>query len=85
METELGFNVPGLYHLSHRFQLLLEVDGETVLSDEEEGETVTNVAPAVKIRLIEDSALFVGLGVGAPVTDMEELDTRVVASVFYHF
>jgi len=85
VETEMGVNLSLLYHASQRLQVLVELDGETVLSGDEEGESVVNVTPGVKVRPITDSPLWLGLGLGTPVSSEEEFDTRVVGSVFYHF
>ena len=38
VDTELATNVSTLYHVNSRLQLLLEFDGESVLSGEESGE-----------------------------------------------
>lgn len=85
VETEMGANLSLLYHASRRIQLLVELDGETVLSGEEEGESVVNVTPGLKVRPVADSPLWLGLGLGTPISSNEEFDTRVVGSLFYHF
>lgn len=85
VETELGVNLSLLYHASHRVQVLLEIDGERVLSGEEEGEESWNLTPGVKLRPVARSSLLLGVGVGFPISGEEEFDTRLVGSVFYHF
>lgn len=86
VETELGYNLAILYHLGHRLQALLELDGETILSQEQnEEETVVNLTPGIKFRPIAERELLIGLGAGLPLTSRQEFDTRVVVSLFYHF
>lgn len=85
VETELGFNLSALYHVSSRWQALLELDGEEVLSGEEEGHSVLNLTPGVKFRPVAGKSLLVGAGVSFPLSNEEEFDTRLVGSVFYHF
>jgi len=84
-ETELGLQVSLLYHLSSRLQLLLEADGERVLSGEEEGETVVNLSPGVKVKAAAGSAWWIGAAAGFPLSNEEEFDRRLLLSAFYHF
>jgi hypothetical protein len=85
VETELGFNLSALYHASSRWQALLELDGEEVLSGEEEGHSVLNLTPGVKFQPVAGKSLLVGVGVSFPLSNEEDFDTRLVGSVFYHF
>lgn len=86
VETELGFNLSALYHFSPRWQGLLELDGEEVLSgEEEEGHSVLNLTPGVKFRPVAGNSLLLGVGLSFPLSHEEEFDTRIVGSAFYHF
>ncbi|MEE8137796.1 MAG: hypothetical protein V3T81_02830, partial [Thermoanaerobaculia bacterium] len=85
VETELGFNLSLLHHFSSRIQGLLELDGETVLSGEEEGESVVNLNPGVKFCPAEGSGWWVGVAVSLPISNEEEFDFRALISAFYHF
>ena len=85
IETDLGANLSALYHFSRRLQGLIELDGESVLSGDENGDDVLNVSPGIKLRPLAHQDLMVGLSVGFPVSDLEEFDARVLVSVFYHF
>ncbi len=85
VETEFEFTFSSLYHFAPRLEGLLEFDGATVLSGEEAGETVLNVNPGLKFRLLGSRRLAVGLNAGFPLTNHREFDVRVLASVFYHF
>lgn len=85
VETELGYNVSALYHFSSGLQGLIEVDGESVLSGEESGESLVNISPGIKIRPLPLRELILGLSVGVPVSEIDQFDTRVRVSVFYHF
>ena len=82
---ELGYNLSTLVHATEWLEVLLEFDGETVLNGEEEGESVLNIDPGVKFKPFKSQDLQVGFGAGFPVTDDEEFEYRLIASVFYHF
>ncbi|MEW6145572.1 MAG: hypothetical protein AB1598_11195 [Thermodesulfobacteriota bacterium] len=83
--NELGYNLSTLVHATDWLEVLLEFDGETVLSGEEEGESVLNIDPGVKFKPFKSQELHVGFGAGFPVTHDEEFEVRLIASVFYHF
>ncbi|MCH7909021.1 MAG: transporter [Candidatus Hydrogenedentes bacterium] len=85
VETELGYNLSLLYPVNPRFAALLELDLETVLSGDKDGTTVVNLTPGVKVSPFSDKAMAFGVGVSFPISDTEEFNTQVVASVFYHF
>ena len=82
---ELGYNLSTLVHATEWLEVLLEFDGETVLNGEEEGESVLNIDPGVKFKPFKSQDLQAGFGAGFPVTDDEEFEYRLIASVFYHF
>ncbi len=84
-ETEMGFNLSLLRHVTPRFEALIELDGGSVLSGPEDGFTVVNLTPGVKVRPFKDHPLDVGLGFSFPITNDEDFDTRTLLSVFYHF
>lgn len=64
----------------------MELDGESVLSsEEEEGLVVFNLTPSLKVRPFPGRELLIGGAVGAPVTGDQAFDLRAVVSVFYHF
>jgi hypothetical protein len=86
VETELGYNLSLLYHVGSRLQALLELDGESILSNEEgEEQTTLNLTPGLKVRPLAGQNLLVGIGVGVPLAEDQEFDTRVIISAFYHF
>ncbi len=85
VETELAPNLSFLYHVTPRVSGLLEFDGETVLSGDEDGNTVINVTPGVKFKPFKESDLKIGVGISLPLTGREEFELRGVASAFYHF
>jgi len=85
VETELGYNLSLLYHVNTRLQALLELEGETVLSGEEDGDTVVNLQPAFKVRPVADQPFLIGVGVAFPLTNQEEFDVQTKVSSFYHF
>lgn len=83
--TELGWNASILYEVSPRLQTLLEFDGSGGISGAAVGEDVLNIAPGMKFAPLADRPLFVGLSAGFPVADEEPFDTRLKASLFWHF
>lgn len=85
VETELELSSSLLYRFSDRLQGLLELDMESALSGEERGETVLHLSPGVKVRPIRDSAWWIGVSLGMPLSDREEFDTRALVSGFCHF
>ena len=85
VETELITNFSTLYHVNSRLQLLLEFDGESVLSGEESGEQTWHLTPGVKFAPVGGSRLFLGVGVRLPLTDKQEFDTQALVSLFYHY
>lgn len=64
--------------------LILEFDGETVLNGEEEGESVLNIDPGVLVAPFKNKGIQIGFGAGFPLTDDEEFEYWLIASVFYH-
>lgn len=84
IETDVAYDVSALAHLHRQVQGLLEFNGVTVLSGEEAGETATLLSPGLKFAPSARVPLFIGLGVRLPLSDAE-LDTALLASLFYHF
>ncbi len=85
VETEMGYNLSFLYHVSARVSGLLEFDGGTVLSGEEDGHTVINITPGVKVKPTDNDNFELGAGVSFPLTANREFDVRAIFSAFYHF
>ena len=81
---ELGYSMSMLYHLGDILELLLEFNGETVLNGEEDGESVLNIDPGIKVAPFNNKDLKFGFGAGFPLTDDEEFRYRLIGSVFYH-
>jgi opacity protein-like surface antigen len=71
------------WHTSERVTLLLEFDGESVVSGDE-SEDVLNVSPGVKVRPF-DSDVEIGAAVSLPVLDDPGFDVKVTVAVFFHF
>jgi hypothetical protein len=85
VETNLGYNLSALYHVNPRLQALLELDGAAGLSGAAAERRVANLTPGVKVQPLARSNLSVGLGIGVPLTQDREFDTRALISAFYHF
>jgi len=84
VDLELGYNLSLMYHLADQLKLLLEIDGEAIVSGEE-NESIMNITPGVKVKPWHDTPLEMGVGVRLPITDDKEFDLQTVFSVFYHF
>jgi len=84
IETEFAYNLSVLYHLSQRVEAVVELDGETVLSGEED-EAIANLSPGFKLKPLAATPLQIGFGVGFPLTTDRAFDVRTVFSLFYHF
>jgi len=85
VETELGSTVSLLYPFMPRLRGLLELDGETVLSGDESGETKINITPGIKLRPFDERSFEIGLGASFPLSTHKEFDFQVLLSLFYHF
>ncbi|MFW6039965.1 MAG: hypothetical protein ACOC9N_02695 [Gemmatimonadota bacterium] len=85
VETSVGYNISALYHLGTRVQALLELDGSGGLSGPATARGTSHLTPGVKVRPFTASSLAIGLGVGIPLTDDRDFDTRTLVSAFYHF
>ena len=83
-DLELSFNVSLLYHVTPTVAGLLEIDGHTIASGEEE-ETVVNLTPGVIIQPTDDPNLHVGVGVSFPISHDDQFDSQLTVSVFKHF
>jgi len=83
-ETELESSLSFLYHVNESVAPLLEFDSQGVLSGDEDDLWIVNVSPGVKLAPFADKSVKLGLSVGWPLTDDEEFETRVAASLFCH-
>jgi len=84
-ETEMESNFSLLYHVNENLQLLFELDRSVVLSGEEAGTSVFNISPGIKFNPFNNHHTMIGVSAGFPVTDYKNFDTRLIASLFYHF
>lgn len=83
--TGLEYNLSALYHVSFRFQPLLELTGTRQLSGVTIGSNPINVAPGLRVKLLKDKPLVLGLGLLLPVSQERNFDSQIKASAFYHF
>ena len=85
IETEIEFNLSALYHVSPRFEALLELDGAGGISGDSVGEDVVNLSPGVRFQPLPNGPLVIGSSIGIPLTNEEQFTTRWTTSVFWHF
>ena len=52
---------------------------------EEDGNTVVNLTPGLKITPFTSRNIEIGAGASLPITSDEEFDVRAIFSIFYHF
>jgi hypothetical protein len=83
--TTLGYQLSFLFKPTPSIQPLIVFDGQTGLNGLERGNTVVNLSPGIKFRPFHSEQWQVGVGVGFPITNRKDFDTRIVASAFYHF
>lgn len=55
-----------------------------MLNGEEDGESVLNIDPGVKVAPFKNKDIKIGVGAGFPLKDDEEFEYRLIASLFYH-
>ena len=63
----------------------MELDGEVVSGGEEDGFTVVNLDPGVKVTPVPGIPLKIGAGFRIPLFDDKEFDVASLVSVFWHF
>lgn len=83
--TELGYNLSAVYHMSSRWQAVLELDGSGGVSGPTVGEDVLNFSPGLRWRVLADAPFVIGTSIGFPLTREESFGTRWVTSLFWHF
>ena len=84
-DVEVGWNLSFLYHITTRLEALVELDGEVISGGEEDGFTVVNLDPGVKVTPVPGIPLNIGVGFRIPLTDDKEFDVASLVSVFWHF
>jgi len=82
---EFGYNVSFLYRVTDDIEALLEFDGEVALNGEEDGESVLNIDPGIKILPFSNKDIHLGIGAGFPLTEDEAFEYRLIGSLIYHF
>jgi hypothetical protein len=85
VETEIGYNLSALYHVSTRFDALMELDGAGGISGGAVGEDVVNLSPGISFRPKANGPVRIGTSVGIPLTNQEQFSTRWTTSLFWHF
>lgn len=83
--TELGWDLSVLRHLSSRVQAMVELHGSAGVSGAAVGENMLSLAPGLKYRLFPHRPVFLGLSTGFPLAGEDPFDTRLLASLLWHF
>lgn len=84
VETEFELNLTSLYHITRKFQGILELDHSSELSGPEAGEGGGwSLMPGIKFAPFE-KAFFLGAGYRFPLNERPEYDQQVLISLFYH-
>jgi len=84
-DWEIEWELSLLYHVTSRLEASLEFEGERMFGGEEDGMTIFNMTPGIKVAPFENRAFEIGAGVSFPLTHDHEYDVRSVFSLFYHF
>ncbi len=84
-DAEHAWNLSFLYRLTPRVSTLLEFDGVEVNGGEEDGVSIANISPGIKIAPFADRNLEIGAGISFPLTSDREFNTRAIFSVFKHY
>lgn len=71
--------------LSPRLAAFLEFDVTHLFGGEEDGTTIVNVAPGLKVTPLRDPRLQIGASFRLPLSSEQEFDTQALFSLFYHF
>lgn len=84
VSTNMEYNISALFHLSPRIQPLLELNGTQRLSGTV-AEDNLYLSPGLRVKLLKETPLIIGLGTQLPITENQGVDTRFLVSAFYHF
>jgi len=85
VDLEIAADGSVLYHLSPRFAVLLELNGATVAAGDANGESILMLSPGVNFAPLEETGLRIGIGVGVPLTEDEEVDWEGRLMAILHF
>jgi hypothetical protein len=83
--VELSYSLSALYGFSSRVQGVLELDAAGGIMGEAVGQDVLNLAPGLRFQLFPSQPLVLGVSAGFPLANEEFFDTRIKASLFWHF
>ncbi|HSG30919.1 MAG TPA: hypothetical protein VLB82_05170 [Thermodesulfobacteriota bacterium] len=80
---EFGYNVSLLYHLTPSIEALLEFDGEVALNGEEDGESVLNISPGIKVKPFTNKNIQIGFSGDLPPYNSTRLQVRILGNKPY--
>jgi hypothetical protein len=84
-EESLALAASALYHVTPRFESLVEMETRRALSGEESGHQIVNAGVGLKYHVARVRALVVGLGGRIPLTTNREFQSEMILSALYHF
>ncbi len=85
MQTGLESRLTALYHLSPRWQALVEAGNATQISRFYRGAGNYDLTEGIKYKPDPDKPWIIALGAREPLGNNDELKLQGVLSVFYHF
>jgi len=83
VDLAIGYQAALMWQVSERVALVLEIDGESVVSGDAE-ENLLNISPGIKVRPFETDIEF-GAAVSFPLLDDPGFDVRFTFALFLHF
>jgi hypothetical protein len=84
-DLELSWNISLLYHVASRLEALIELSGEEIFGGDEDGTSIVDITPGLKVAPFDGQPAKLGIGVSLPLSNDKEFDVRMVLSAFYHF
>lgn len=84
-QTALECRLTALYHITLRWEGLIEAGNATQLSRFYSGDNSFDLTEGIKFRPNPDKPWILGLGVRHPVFKNDEIKLQGILSVFYHF
>ena len=82
-DATFDFGTSFLYVVSDEFRPFIEIDGDVMLEGDHSGDTVVNLSPGFRYKIVE--GVDIGAGVSFPITSREHFDLRAISSLLFEF